>query len=80
VLADKLEVGGDFVATIIHKYGLSLAEVSEILAARDPGPSRVRVLSNIPLRRKLPFVGRDDLLKQICETLGDPSKGNVVVL
>jgi tetratricopeptide (TPR) repeat protein len=38
-----------------------------------------RFQSNIP-SRKLPFVGRDDLLDRIHDILVDPSKDNVVVL
>jgi hypothetical protein len=42
--------------------------------------SQHRFQSNIPARRNIPFVGRDDLLDRMLDCLGDPSTDNVIVL
>ena len=42
--------------------------------------SQRRFQSNIPARRNIPFVGRDDLLERMLDRLGDPSTDNVIIL
>jgi tetratricopeptide (TPR) repeat protein len=48
-------------------------------AETKPGSSN-SFQTNVPSRRNLPFVGRDDLLAKIGDVLDDPSLGNVVVI
>jgi hypothetical protein len=42
--------------------------------------SQHRFQSNIPGRRNIPFVGRDNLLDRMLDCLGDPSTDNVIIL
>jgi tetratricopeptide (TPR) repeat protein/predicted phosphodiesterase len=50
------------------------------LAVPREAASLPRFRSNIPSRRKLPFVGREELLNQVLASLGDPGTECVLVL
>ncbi len=50
------------------------------IAAGTSGAALRHFQSNIEARRNLPFLGRDDLLDRIAESLGDPQTDNVVIL
>ena len=56
--------------------GLTLKDI----AAAAHLHSRHRFQSNIPGRRNIPFVGRDNLLDRMLDRLGDPSTDNVIIL
>jgi len=76
VHAGTLEAGRDVVQLLFQ--GLTPQDIAAT-ATRGSAPAR-RFQSNIPARHNLPFVGRDDLLDQMLDRLGDPSTDNVIVL
>ncbi len=61
-------------ASPIDNKGQLAGTINNYLGAGPPG-----FRSNIPSRRNLPFVGRDDLLAKIRTALDDPSSGRVVL-
>ncbi len=75
---DELEYTRSFPIPRLGKHASDL-DVALIVQAPER-PVVQPFLSNIPSRRNLPFVGRDDLLELISGKLGDPSREAVLVL
>jgi hypothetical protein len=76
VQAESIGAGRDFNQFLFQ--GLTPQDIAAA-ATRGFAPAR-RFQSNVPARHNLPFVGRDDLLDQMRDRLGDPSTDNVIVL
>jgi tetratricopeptide (TPR) repeat protein len=74
VQAESISVGRDFTQLLFQDV------TPQDIAAAARLQSLHRFQSNIPARRNISFVGRDDLLDRMLDRLGDPSAHNVIIL